>query len=241
MLKPISKWILTRALVLSAVAFFFLLADPNTGGENGELELAEAHRISEHAFKSQTNANLVGLEFTFRKRRSFREPAVDRARLASQQELYRLAGELKKQIELPFNIQVVFEECGGPDSFYEDGTHKITICYGLIDAYYELFSRTLKESTAREGAAKGATAWMFLHEVAHALIDGWDLPVTGREEDAADQFSTLLLINGMPGGERWLWKVRVRSNCWPTWKGIWRGTTLTRTRSTISVFSTRFA
>ena len=42
---------------------------------------------------------------------------------------------------------------------------------------------------------------MFLHEVAHALIDGWDLPITGREEDAADQFSTLLLINGMPDGD----------------------------------------
>jgi len=43
---------------------------------------------------------------------------------------------------------------------------------------------------------------MFLHEVAHALIDGWDLPITGREKDAADQFSTLLLINGMPDGDK---------------------------------------
>jgi hypothetical protein len=42
---------------------------------------------------------------------------------------------------------------------------------------------------------------MFLHEVAHALIDRWDLSITGREEDAADQFSTLMLINGLPGGE----------------------------------------
>jgi hypothetical protein len=43
---------------------------------------------------------------------------------------------------------------------------------------------------------------MFLHEVAHALIDGWDLPITRREEDAADQFSTLLLINGLPDGDK---------------------------------------
>jgi hypothetical protein len=42
---------------------------------------------------------------------------------------------------------------------------------------------------------------MFLHEVAHALIDGWGLSITGREEDAADQFSTLMLINGLPEGE----------------------------------------
>lgn len=43
---------------------------------------------------------------------------------------------------------------------------------------------------------------IFLREVAHALIDGWELPITGREEDAADQFSTLLLINGMHDGEQ---------------------------------------
>jgi putative metallopeptidase DUF4344 len=83
-----------------------------------------------------------------------------------------------------------------------DNTPEIVICYELIDAFYALFSRTLTERTARDEAAKGAIVSMFLHEVAHALIDGWDLPITGREEDAADQFSTLLLINSMPGGDQ---------------------------------------
>jgi Putative metallopeptidase len=78
---------------------------------------------------------------------------------------------------------------------------KLSFCYELIDAYSDLFSRTLKASTARDEATKGAVVSMFLHEVAHALIDGWDLLITGREEDAADQFSTLVLINGLPDGE----------------------------------------
>jgi hypothetical protein len=34
------------------------------------------------------------------------------------------------------------------------------------------------------------------HEAGHAIIDLWRLPITGREEDAADQFATLLLLSG---------------------------------------------
>ena len=34
--------------------------------------------------------------------------------------------------------------------------------------------------------------WIFYHEMAHALIDKMDLPVLGKEEDAADQLAVLL-------------------------------------------------
>jgi hypothetical protein len=121
--------------------------------------------------------------------------------LISQQAVYRTVEELKKQIALPFQIQAVYIDCGGPDSYYDEHSHKIVICYELIDAYSEVFFPTIETRTARDEAVKGAVVSMFLHEVAHALIDGWDLPITGREEDAADQFSTLMLINGLPGGE----------------------------------------
>ena len=36
--------------------------------------------------------------------------------------------------------------------------------------------------------------FVFFHELGHGLIDLYDLPVTGKEEDAVDDFSTLLLI-----------------------------------------------
>ena len=204
MTKPISKWILIRTLVLAAVAFF-LLAATTTGGDRSEIKTEEAHRIGESAFKSLANSNLpktlVDLKFSYRKRKSFRGSAADRTVLISEQAVYRTVAELKKQIALPAEIQVVFKECGDPDSYYYDDSHEIVICYELIDAYSEVFSRTLKAKPARDEAAKGAVVSMFLHEVGHALIDYWDLSITGREEDAADQFSTLMLINGLPNGE----------------------------------------
>lgn len=191
-------------LVLAAIVSFLLTAT-GTGGDGSEIEKEKARRISESALKTLVNANLpknlADLKFRYGKRRSFRGPAADRTLLISQQAVYRIVEELKKQIALPFEIEVVFKECGGPDSYYDEDSHEIVICYELIDVYSELFSRTIKARTARDEAAKGAVVAMFLHEVAHALIDGWNLSITGREEDAADQFSTLMLINGLPDSE----------------------------------------
>jgi hypothetical protein len=141
------------------------------------------------------------MKFDYERRKGFRGSASKRSVLVSERAVYTTVEELKKRIALPFEIQVVFQSCGDPDSYYDEDSHEIIICYELIDAYHYLFSRTLKGRTAQNEAVKGATVSMFLHEVAHALIDGWDLPITGREEDAADQFSTLLLINDMPDGD----------------------------------------
>jgi hypothetical protein len=208
MTMPFSRWTLIRAFVFTVVVFILLAEINRAGGDRNrsEIESEEAHRISEGALNSEAYVTLpnnpADLKFSYKKRKSFRGTAAKRNALVSQRAVYGIVGELKKRIALPFDIQVVFEECGGPDSYYDEDTHEITICYEVIDAYYYLFSRTHKARTARNEAAKGAIVSMFLHEVAHALIDGWDLPITGREEDAADQFSTLLLINSIPDGEQ---------------------------------------
>lgn len=204
MTKSKTTWILIRALVLIAVTFF-LLPETRRAGDRSEKESQESDRIREGPFTSAAEAsvhsNLADLKFTYRNRH-FRGSSSKSSMLVSQLAVNTVAGELKKRIALPFEIEVVFDECGGPDSFYDDNTHKIIMCYELIDAYSDLFSPTHKARAARDDAAKGATVLMFLHEVAHALIQGWDLPITGREEDAADQFSTLMLINGIPNGDQ---------------------------------------
>jgi hypothetical protein len=207
MTKLISKWMLIRLFVLTVIVFFLLAEDNRGGGDHNRSEIAskEARHLNQAASNSEANVTLPKnpgvLKLRYKERKSFRGSAAKLAVLVSQRAVYGIVGELKKQIALPFDIQVVFEECGDPDSYYDEDTREITICYELVDAYYFLFSRTLKARTARNDATKGATVSMFLHEVAHALIDGWDLPITGREEDAADQFSTLLLINGLPDGD----------------------------------------
>ena len=202
MTKLISKWILIRTLALAAV-LFCLLAATNTAGDDSEIESEEQRRNYKSATKVLANANVPrDLKFSYGKRKEFRGSAADRTVMISQQAVYGIVEELKKEIVLPFEIQVAFEECNGPDSYYDEDSHEIVICYELIETYYYLFSRSLTARNARNEATKGAVVSMFLHEVAHALIDGWDLSIAGREEDAADQFSTLMLINGLPDGDK---------------------------------------
>src|ERR1041384_2316368 len=183
-----NKWIIIRTLVL-AVVIAVLLVATNTGGDRHETETEKAHRNSGSSTASIINSelpkNLCDLKFSYGKRKSFRGSAADRTVLISQQAVYRIVGELQKQFALPFEIEVVFRDCGGPDSYYDEGSHEIVICYELIDAYSQLFSPKVKERTTRDEAAKGAVVSMFLHEVAHALIDRWNFSINGPEEEEA--------------------------------------------------------
>ena len=52
------------------------------------------------------------------------------------------------------------------------------------------------------GAVDDAMQFAVYHESGHALIDILKIPVTGREEDAADQLATLLLIEGKSAGAK---------------------------------------
>jgi hypothetical protein len=116
--------------------------------------------------------------------------------------MMRLVREVNGRLSLPFDIDISMEECGAPDAFYDTDTHQITVCYEAIDAYYLLFLGKVGQEERLNEVVAGAMSLLLVHEMGHALVDVWKLPVTGREEDAADQLSTLLLINSAVDGER---------------------------------------
>lgn len=112
--------------------------------------------------------------------------------------------ELNKVFALPSKVPVVFRECGEVNAFYDPEAREISICYELVEHYAGMFlSEDQTEEEAQEGgeAVAGATLFTFFHELGHALIDLYDLPVTGREEDAVDQLATMILLEGGEEGE----------------------------------------
>jgi hypothetical protein len=52
------------------------------------------------------------------------------------------------------------------------------------------------------GLLSGTFVFLTLHEVGHALVHVLALPITGREEDAADQFATVALLESGGEGEQ---------------------------------------
>jgi hypothetical protein len=121
---------------------------------------------------------------------------------SNQQGLERVIANLNDKIALPWDIVVSFEDCDTPDAFYAPETRQLTVCYQLIDEYYALFGRKLKDKTKLDDAVRGAVASTFFHELGHGLVDAWKVPITGKEEDAVDQLSTLVLILHTNKGEQ---------------------------------------
>ena len=97
-------------------------------------------------------------------------------------------------VRLPETLRISLAECDGePDAFYEDA--EITICYEFI---YELI-KNMPQEKRPSGIAPfdtviGPLFEVSLHEFAHALFDMLELPVFGREEDAADQLAAYILL-----------------------------------------------
>ena len=95
---------------------------------------------------------------------------------------------------LPKTIRISLTGCDGEaDAWYEDD--EITICYEYVD---DLWTNMLKETTL-SGVAPidtviGPLLEVSLHEFSHALFDILELPVLGREEDAADQVAAYILL-----------------------------------------------
>ena len=102
--------------------------------------------------------------------------------------------EFLSPYRLPRTLRISLAECDGePDAFYEDNA--ITICYEYINELWENMPReTTPAGIAPIDTIIGPLIEVSLHEFAHALFDMLELPVFGREEDAADQVAAYILL-----------------------------------------------
>lgn len=111
---------------------------------------------------------------------------------------------LNEEFALPADVPVVMRECGEVNAFYDPNTGEISLCYELVEHYAEIFmadAETDEEQEEAGASVASATMFTFFHEMGHALISIYDLPVTGREEDAVDQLAVMILLEGGEDGE----------------------------------------
>jgi Putative metallopeptidase len=107
------------------------------------------------------------------------------------------AESLSQLFSLPRDITLSFQECGQANAYYVAKTSQIVMCYELLERFRKDFASAGGDTAenATDTALYAAT-FVFLHELGHALIYDWDLPVLGRSEDAADQFATVFFSLG---------------------------------------------
>lgn len=116
-----------------------------------------------------------------------------------------LADKLSEAFALPEDLTVQGVNGFGGGPFFNPKDTSITYPYGFSALVYQTLSDLRPEwSQFRLGEGIAAVnSFIFEHEFAHALVAIYDLPVLGREEDAADDLATLLLLQA-DGGDQFV-------------------------------------
>ena len=102
---------------------------------------------------------------------------------------------LNADLAFPYDIPVRHTECGVANAYYSPAEKSVTLCWELLD----FIARVMQDPSLSEDELERGigSVWLFvmLHELGHALVDAYDLPITGREEDAVDDMATIMLID----------------------------------------------
>lgn len=115
-------------------------------------------------------------------------------------QLNRLAERVVNTVNLLFAMpqDVAFwtQDCGRENAYWSQSENQIVMCNELTINFVTTFQRLAPDATDEQLTIAVVDAWIFVafHEVGHALIDLFDLPTTGNEEDAVDAFATIILV-----------------------------------------------
>jgi hypothetical protein len=102
------------------------------------------------------------------------------------------AGKLNEALILPRDIYLRTKDCKEVNAFYDASDRSVTMCYELMEHFYRTFKSAGTSDEHAYSKMNDAVRFVFLHEIAHALIDQYKLPVAGNEEDAADRCSAYI-------------------------------------------------
>lgn len=114
------------------------------------------------------------------------------------------ASQLNQALKLPFDISLRTQDCNQVNAFYNPNDQSITVCYELMEYYFRLFKAAGETDDAASEKMSNAIRFAFLHEVGHALIDAYKLPIMGNEEDAADRCSAYISLEEVPDGVKYV-------------------------------------
>jgi hypothetical protein len=160
-------------------------SDSTSTGSGGEESKTDGGQVRFAWQEPQTEEDEVGYE------------------LLQASETEEVATELAEEFELPHPLLVRGVNGFGQGPFYLGENNSITLPYGFAALVLEVLVEGDPESSDAEleEQAIGVNSFILAHEFAHALIENFELPVLGKEEDAADSISTALLLEVPDGDE----------------------------------------
>jgi hypothetical protein len=106
--------------------------------------------------------------------------------------LEKAADGLNRALILPTDITLRTKDCKEVNAFYNPNDDSVTVCYELMEHFFKVFKAGGSADDVAYQKMFDAVRFVFLHEIGHALIDQYKLPIMGNEEDAADRCSSYI-------------------------------------------------
>lgn len=191
------RWVTpTRILPLVAAGLLTAGCGGSSGGDSAEASKSPAAAQSPAAQNPDPapdpNAPADGEMIVFYDEAGTPEATNGRNIMQNDQLLEDLAADINETLKLPHDISLRGSQCDQPNAFWSADDNTITLCYEDADWAQRVFTEAGDhDPTASALNSEYAT---FYHEVGHMAISIYDLPVTGREEDVADQLAAFVLL-----------------------------------------------
>jgi len=97
-------------------------------------------------------------------------------------------------LRLPRTLTIRSAECGAPSIPYDAAKGIITICYEAIASIQELAKGSETDANKLAAVITGGVVEEVLHRMALGILQVFDVPVWGREDDAADLLGAFLVL-----------------------------------------------
>ncbi|ANW67921.1 hypothetical protein BCA37_20490 [Mycobacterium sp. djl-10] len=105
-----------------------------------------------------------------------------------------------EMLKLPFDVPLIGGQCDTENAFWDREDKQMVLCYEYADFAETLFTEA-GDPDPTDSALSEIIA-TFYHEMGHMVIDLYQLPTTGREEDVADQLAAFMLLLPDDNGQR---------------------------------------
>lgn len=99
-------------------------------------------------------------------------------------------------------ILVNTRNCGTDDAYYIPSQNSVVFCNELVINILQDFVAYRKDQIFGAYEANSTLMFIALHEAAHVYIDHYQLPISGREEDVADQIAMFFMLEVFLHDER---------------------------------------
>jgi hypothetical protein len=118
------------------------------------------------------------------------QPAIDMN--AMRQLFADVASSLNDLLKLNKDITISSIDCKTVNAFYSPRDSMIVMCTEMYLTLLTYFAKKFNDPQNAPAYALLAFMFIFGHELGHALIDNYNLPILGKQEDAADAMSVVL-------------------------------------------------